>query len=76
MVSQITTISIMMVLPALGGYYLDQYLGTVALFFFLGMLLGIVSAGYQFYKLIEYRNRQLEEEIKREHRVNNSEPRL
>ena len=61
-VSKITTISVMMVLPALGGYYLDQRFGTVAIFLFLGMLLGIAAATWQLYKLVQYRNKQFEQE--------------
>ncbi len=62
-VSNITTISVMMVLPAWGGYYLDQWLGTVAVFLFLGMILGITAAGWQLYKLVQYRELQSEREL-------------
>ena len=61
-VSRITTISVMMVLPALGGYYLDQQFGTVAVFLFLGMILGIAAAGWQLYKLVQHREKQFEQE--------------
>ena len=50
-VSKITTASVMLVLPAWAGWWLDQRLGTVALFLFLGMLLGMVAGGWQLYKL-------------------------
>jgi F0F1-type ATP synthase assembly protein I len=61
-VTRITTISVMMVLPALGGYYLDQRFGTVAVFLFLGMLLGIAAAAWQLYKLVQFREKQFEQE--------------
>jgi len=54
--SRITTISVMMVVPALGGYYLDQYLGTVVLFLFLGMIFGVAASVWQLYKLIQFQN--------------------
>ena len=57
-VSKITTISVMLVLPALGGYYLDQYLGTVALFLFLGMLVGMLASGWHLYKMVQFRMEQ------------------
>ena len=61
-VSNITAISVMMVLPALGGYYLDQYFGTVALFMFLGMIFGLAAGFFQLMKLVNYRNEKMENE--------------
>ena len=52
--TQITSASIMMVLPALAGYYLDQWLGTVALFLFLGALLGLVAGGWHLTKMVQH----------------------
>ena len=51
--SQISTISLMAIVPAGGGYYLDQYLGTLPLFLVTGMVLGVVVSGWQLYKLID-----------------------
>lgn len=39
LVSKITAISFMLILPALGGYYVDAFLGTGFLFLFLGVAL-------------------------------------
>lgn len=38
------TISLEMVLPGLAGYWLDQKLGTVALFMLIGFALGCTAA--------------------------------
>ena len=53
LVSQITSISLTSVLPALGGYFVDQWLATRLLFLFLGLLLGMAMAGLQLMKLIQ-----------------------
>ena len=53
LVSQITSIGLTAVLPALGGYFLDQWLATRLLFVVLGMLLGMAMAGLQLMKLIQ-----------------------
>ena len=42
--SRIMTISLEMVLPGLAGYWLDQKLGTVALFMLVGFVLGCTAA--------------------------------
>lgn len=73
-VSRITTISLTMVLPALGGYYLDQRFGTVAIFLFLGMLLGMAAATWQLYKLVQYQNKQFEQEQATRKRENQDQP--
>jgi ATP synthase protein I len=39
-VARITSISLEMVLPGLGGYWVDQKLGTKMLFLILGIILG------------------------------------
>ena len=51
-VAQITTISLMMVIPAIIGYFIDQYFGTVILFTAVGLVLGMVSAIWQLIKLV------------------------
>ena len=43
-VSKITTVALLMVLPGLGGYWLDQQFGTRILFTCLGFVFGL-SAG-------------------------------
>ena len=42
--TRIMTISLEMVLPGLGGYWLDQKLHTMALFMLLGFALGCTAA--------------------------------
>ena len=42
--TRIMTISLEMVLPGLAGYWLDQQLGTVALFMLIGFALGCTGA--------------------------------
>ncbi|MCH7752334.1 MAG: AtpZ/AtpI family protein [Planctomycetes bacterium] len=43
MATRIMTISLEMVLPGLAGYWLDQRLGTVALFMLVGFALGCTA---------------------------------
>lgn len=50
--AQVTTISMMMVVPVIGGYYLDRWLGTTPLFICITLVLGIASAGLQLRALI------------------------
>jgi F0F1-type ATP synthase assembly protein I len=42
----------MMVLPALGGYYLDIWLGTLPVFMFLAVAFGLVAGFWQLMKLV------------------------
>ena len=53
MVSSIMTIAFMMVVPALFGFWLDNWLGTVAVFMFLGVILGVVAGVWQLVKLVQ-----------------------
>jgi len=53
MVSQITSIGLTAVLPALGGYFLDGWLGTKLLFVILGLVFGLAMAGIQLKKLVK-----------------------
>jgi F0F1-type ATP synthase assembly protein I len=41
--SRITTVALEMVLPALGGYWLDRRLGVLPLFLAIGAVLGFVA---------------------------------
>ena len=50
--SQITTIGLTMVLPALLGYFVDRWAGTVVLFVILGMAFGVASAVLQLARLV------------------------
>ncbi len=67
----ITTISITMVVPCLIGYFVDQRLGTVVLFTFLGLAFGMSCAIWQLMKLVsettdEDRGHKKEDESKDE----------
>lgn len=42
--SRVMTVSLEMVLPGMFGYWVDQKLGTVALFMLIGFVLGITAA--------------------------------
>lgn len=42
--SRVMTVSLEMVLPGMFGYWVDQELGTVALFMVIGFVLGITAA--------------------------------
>lgn len=46
-VTEITTISLMMIIPAIIGYFIDQYFGTVILFTAIGLVMGIGAAIWQ-----------------------------
>ena len=52
--SRISTLALTVVLMGLGGYFLDQYLGTVALFLLLGLGLGMTVAGIQLVQLVNH----------------------
>lgn len=56
--SRVTSSSLMMVLPALGGYWVDQKLGTLILFTFLGLVIGMAGAGWQLYLLVNHQEFQ------------------
>jgi F0F1-type ATP synthase assembly protein I len=51
--SHVTTISLMMVLPAGGGYYADKYFGTLPLFMVLGLILGLTAGVWQLIRLAQ-----------------------
>jgi ATP synthase protein I len=50
-VSRVTTIALEMALPGFGGYWLDQWLGTKALFLCVGVLLGFCVGMLQLLQL-------------------------
>ena len=52
LVSQISTISLTAVLPAVGGYFIDNYLGTKVVFILIGLALGMTAAGFQMKRLL------------------------
>ncbi len=49
--SRVTAISLEMVLPALGGVWIDRKLGTVPLFLILGVVLGLAVGLMQLVRL-------------------------
>lgn len=53
LVSQITTISLVSVLPAVGGYFVDNWLGSGVVFLLLGLTLGMTAAGFQLTSLVK-----------------------
>ena len=53
LVSQITTISLMAVLPAVGGYFIDDWLSTKIVFILIGLAIGMTAAGFQLLKLVK-----------------------
>jgi F0F1-type ATP synthase assembly protein I len=53
LVSQITTISLISVLPAVGGYFIDNWLGTKIAFMLIGLGLGMTAAGFQLKTLVK-----------------------
>ena len=57
LVSQITTISLMMVIPAILGYFVDQWLNTVAVFTVVGLVFGVAAAVQQMIRLVKSMNK-------------------
>lgn len=53
LVSQITTISLVSVLPAVGGYFVDNWLGSGIVFMLLGLALGMTASGFQLASLVK-----------------------
>ena len=51
----VMTISAEMVLPGLMGYWLDQWLGTKAVFLLLGFVLGGILAGFALMRIAKRR---------------------
>lgn len=50
--SELTAISLMMIVPALIGIWIDRQLSTVLVFTLLGLFLGMFGAGYQLMRLV------------------------
>ena len=70
--SHLFTVSLCLVIPIVGGYYLDQYLGTVAVFIVLGLLFGMAASGWQLMKLVAPGG-MLSDESKPAERVNEND---
>lgn len=56
-VSQITSISLMMIIPAIVGYFIDQRLSTLILFTALGLMVGMAAAIWQLVKFVAMEDR-------------------
>ena len=57
-VSRVTTISLSMALPGVGGIWVDSKLGTLPVFVILGVVLGFALGMYQLLQLAKESNRQ------------------
>ena len=51
-VTQVTSISLMTIIPAIIGYLTDQYFHTLILFTAIGLVLGMASAIWQLIKFV------------------------
>lgn len=51
-VSQITTIGLLAILPIVVGSYLDDWLGSKPAFILAGLVLGFLAAGVQLLRLV------------------------
>ena len=63
-VSQITSISLMMIIPAIVGYFVDQRLKTLILFTAIGLIVGMSAAIWQLVKFVAMENRQNDAQAK------------
>ncbi len=54
--SRIISASLMMALPALGGFFVDRWLGTAPWLLILGAIVGLVFGFWQLYKLAQLSN--------------------
>ena len=50
--SEIMTICLVMIVPGLIGYFVDQWLGTQFVFILLGLIFGMTGAAYQLIRLV------------------------
>ena len=57
-VSEITSISLMMIIPAIIGYFVDQRLGTLILFTAIGLIVGMSAAIWQLVKFVALENQK------------------
>jgi F0F1-type ATP synthase assembly protein I len=56
--SQVTSISLMMIIPAIIGYFIDQRLNTLILFTALGLMIGMAGAIWQLVQFVKFQDRQ------------------
>ena len=66
--AQITTIALEMVLPALGGVWLDKKLGTKFLFLIIGAVLGFVVGFWHLLKLTVNASKNTQDKQDKTHR--------
>ena len=62
-VSQITTIGLMAIVPIVIGSWVDNWLGTKPIFLLVGLVFGFAAAGFQMMQLV----RKLERDRKSKH---------
>ena len=58
--SEVTSICLMMILPALIGYLVDRWLGTGFVFMVLGLIFGMTGAVMQLMKLVSANESSIE----------------
>ena len=56
--SQVTAISLMMIIPAIIGYFIDQRLRTLILFTAIGLILGMAGAIWQLVQFVKFQDQQ------------------
>lgn len=72
--STVTAISLIMIVPAIIGYLVDQWLGTLFLFTVVGFALGMGSSIWQLIQFARYQDRKEErrkEELRRSESASN-----
>ena len=57
-VTQITSISLMMIIPAILGYFVDQYFGTLILFTAIGLVVGVAAAVKQLIDFVAHQDQE------------------
>ncbi len=58
-VTQITAISLMMIVPAIVGHFIDRRFGTVILFTAIGLVLGMVAAVWQLVQFVAHQDQSV-----------------
>jgi F0F1-type ATP synthase assembly protein I len=59
-VSEITAVCLLMIVPALIGYFVDQWLGTGFVFTLLGLVFGMTGSVYQLMQLVQANESRIE----------------
>lgn len=72
--TQVSTICLMLVFPALAGFFLDRYLGSSVVCTTLGLLLGLGISGWQLMQLVRRMERNAAAEERRRQAAAPNEP--